>query len=283
MREFAADLHAKMSEELNKLTLTSENILQRAERSYRVVESSLEELKSYIVDYAFKSKQEEIEFFKEVKPMFVKELIYFLEVFQVESWKPPVGRDEEITHYMIGAKRVDLYFKRYNDLYTYFRKGSSLHDETYFLRGNKADVITSISSSDMDPRFSTVPSFQFAKMQAYEQFSSYLQASIYRLEHPEAIIANDNNKNKPEANWTDPKVDLIELGYAIFSRGSVNNGKADIKLIISALEYAFNVSLGHFYAVFQQNIRIRKKNRTIYMDSAKEHLERRMDDWDLRQ
>ena len=119
-------------------------------------------------------------------------------------------------------------------------------------------------------------------MQAYEMLNEYLLSGIEAINNPSSANDAATVKSRPDATWTDPKVDLIELGYAIYCRGSVNHGKSDIKLIMSALEYAFNISLGHFYAVFQQNIRIRKKNRTVYLDSAKDHLERRMDDWDER-
>lgn len=279
MREFAADLYTRMSEQLEALAFTSENILQRAERSYKAVESALKELKDYTIGYDFKSKEEEIAFFKDIKPKFLKELIYFMEVFQVESWKPPVGREEEITHYMLGAKRVDLYFKRYNDLYTYYRKGSSMHDELFFMRGNNYDVITPISLSDMDPRFSTVQSFQIAKMQAYEQFSGYLQSCIHKLEHPETNLAI-TEKRKYHSLWTDSKAALIELAYAIHSCGSVNHGKCDVKQIILDLELMFNVELGNFYRTFQ-SMRIRKKGRTPFLDMLKESLEKRMDETDL--
>jgi len=276
MENFTSSLYAEMNEELERLAMTSDNILQRAERSYFVVEKTLEELKRYIVSYTFKDKDEEIKFFKEIKPMFLAELIYYMEVFQVESWKSPVGSEDEIAHYGLGKKRVDFYFKRYNELYTYYRKGSSENDETYFLRKEiMPGLITPISFSDMDPRFSTVYSFQFAKMQAYEQFSNYLQQCVYRLEHPGMEHLKEENKKSPNL-WTDSKADLIELAYGIYARGSVNHGKADIKEIITALELIFNVNLGNFYRTFQ-SLRTRKKNRTPYWDAAKDDLIKTMD------
>jgi hypothetical protein len=269
-----------MNEALEALAMTSENILQRAERSYHVVEHTLGELKEYIIPYIFKDESEEIKFFKEIKPMFLKELIYYMEVFQVEAWKPPVGRADEIAHYGLGARRVDFYFKRYNELYTYYRKGSCENDEHYFLRKQTGPgLITPISLSDMDPRFSTVYSFHFSKIQAYEQFSNYLQQCVYRLEHPGMEQAKDESK-KSHNIWTDSKADLIELAYGIYARGSVNHGKADIKEIITALEIIFNVNLGNFYRTFQ-NLRIRKKNRTPYWDAAKNDLIKIMDNTDL--
>jgi len=276
--KFTADLYAKMSESLEQLAMTSDNILQRAERSYNVVEQTLGELKEFIIHYTFKDKDEEIKFFKEIKPMFLGELIYYMEVFQVEAWKPPVGREDEIAHYGLGARRVDFYLKRYNELYTYYRKASSANDEQYFLRTETGPgLITPISASDMDPRFSTIYSFQFAKMQAYERFSNYLQQCIYRLEHPGMEQVKGESK---KSFWTDSKADLIELAYGIYARGSVNHGKADIKEIITALEIAFDVTVGNFYRTFQ-NLRIRKKNRTPYWDAAKINLLKIMDNTDL--
>jgi len=279
MENFTSSLYAKMNEELEQLAMTSDNILQRAEQSYLAVEHTLAELKEYILSYTFKDKDEEIKFFKEIKPMFLSELIYYMEIFQAESWKSPVGREEEIAHYGLGTKRVDFYFKRHNELYTYYRKGSCENDERYFLRKEPMPgQIMSFSFSDMDPRFSTIYSFHFAKMQAYEQFSNYLQQCVYRLEHPGMEQVNDESK-KSRNVWTDSKADLIELAYGIYARGSVNHGKADIKEIITALELVFNVNLGNFYRTFQ-NLRIRK-NRTPYWDAAKDALIKTMDNTDL--
>lgn len=270
-------IYNEMMEKLEHIALSSENILQHSEQSYKVADNALAQLKEYIVSYTFRDKQEEINFFKKIKPMFLRELLYHMEVFQVEAWKPPVGREQEIAHYRLGAMRADLYFKRYNELYTYFRMDSTLHDEQYFLRDSRCDLMTPITASEIDTRFSTVYSFHFAKMQAYEQFADYLHRRIYSLEHPGSPSPGD--KGKSLNSWTDSKADLIELAYGIHARGSVNFGKADIKQIITALELAFNISVGNFYRTFQ-NLRIRKRNRTPYLDGAKEDLIKSMDNTD---
>ncbi|GAB3910485.1 RteC domain-containing protein [Mucilaginibacter boryungensis] len=279
MDKRTSSIYETMLESLEQIAMTSENVLQRAEQSYKVAEHALSQLKEHIISRIFSDKQEEINFFKRIKPMFLKELLYHMEVFQVEAWKPPVGRDEQIAHYRLGAHRADLYFKRYNELYTYYRMGSSLHDEQYFLRGGRCDLISPISISDTDSRFSTVYSFQFAKLQAYEQFSDYLHRCVYNLEHPGAPMS-EADKERQTIRWTDSKSALIELGYGIYAKGSINYGKADIKQIMTSLEIAFNTSLGNFYRTFQ-NLRIRKKNRTPYWDSAREDLIKNMDNADL--
>jgi hypothetical protein len=272
-------IYQNMMEKLDLIAISSENILQHAEQSYRTAEQALSELKEHIINQDFPDKQEEINFFKRVKPMFLKELLYYMEVFQVESWKPPVGRDEQIAHYKLGALRADLFFKINNELYTYYRMGSSIHDEQYFLRGGRCDLITPISVSDTDSRFSTIYSFRFAELQAFEQFSDYLHRCTYNLEHPGSPIS-ENDKGKPSIRWTDAKSALVELAYGIYAKGSINHGKADIKQIMTALEIAFNVDTGNFYRTFQ-NLRVRKKNRTPYWDDARDYLLKCMDNTDM--
>ncbi|MOA01945.1 RteC protein [compost metagenome] len=73
---------------------------------------------------------------------------------------------------------------------------------------------------------------------------------------------------------------LVELAYALFETGQINNGGVDISVIAKALESFFNVKLGLIYHPFQE-IRLRKReSRTRYLDMMKEGLLRRMDELD---
>ncbi|MEG2391707.1 MAG: RteC domain-containing protein, partial [Pseudomonas sp.] len=50
--------------------------------------------------------------------------------------------------------------------------------------------------------------------------------------------------------WTDPKNAAVELGYAIYAKGSLNNGNVDIKEIMTYLESSFNIDLGDYYRTY---------------------------------
>ena len=75
------------------------------------------------------------------------------------------------------------------------------------------------------------------------------------------------------------KVSLIELIYSLQTAGVINNGTADIKLLTNFFERTFQVDLGNVYNVFQE-MRIRKKNRSSFLDQLKERLIQRMDEAD---
>jgi hypothetical protein len=152
-----------------------------------------------------------------------------------------------------------------------------MYDSLYFLRESDKDPLQPEYMLDIDLSFSTIHSFKLAKLQAFENLQHYLNNAIFLLDHPGLISSKDE---KPRNRWTDSKAALIELVYAMHSRGSINNGKGDVKQIVADLESFFNIQVGNFYRTFQ-SMRIRKKNRTAYLDTLKESLERRMDDSDF--
>ncbi len=280
MDKFTTHEYALLNEALGEIAMTSTNTLQRAERSYTAIQYSLQKLKTFILSYTFQEQHEEILFFKVIKPKFLKELIYYRKIFYIEAGKP-LGDTEELTaYYKQEAARNNLFIERNHNFYIYYRMGKSDLDERYFVRLADGHEPLPEYSLDIDPQFCTIHSLKLAKMQACEMLNQHLLSELYAIHHPSSPLDPASIKTRPDTTWTDPKVDLIELGYSIQSRGSVNHGKADVKPIMTALEYAFNVSTGNYYAVFQQNIRIRKKNRTTCLDGLKDSLEKRMDDSD---
>ncbi len=83
---------------------------------------------------------------------------------------------------------------------------------------------------------------------AYEELQQYLHHLLKKLKS-NSIPRISQTHNTMQ--WTDSKVALIELAYALHSSGSLNAGKVGIKQIISFFEQSFEIDLGNFYRVFQ--------------------------------
>ena len=84
---------------------------------------------------------------------------------------------------------------------------------------------------------------------------------------------------KVKLNWTDNKAALIELIYALYYKGSFNNGQADIKEIAKYFEAVFNTDLGDIYRSY---IEIKNRNsRTKFISQLKEILDNRMKEDDI--
>lgn len=275
MVKFTSSQYASMTSELNNIAAEAVNMLQKSERSYAIARQVLNEIKSFILNYSFKDPEEEIRFFKEIKPEFTKELIYHREVYEIEAAKPVGNTEMIVRHYQTAIERVRLYFDRNQEFYNYYQRDKSDLDEMYFLRNNDHSHID--NTVEIDQRFCTVHSQKLSKLQAFELVNNYLQRCIYQLENPTGGIPEQNGR-KFKSLWTDSKVALIELAYALYAHGSVNFGKGDIKDIITDLEIIFNIEVGNFYRTFQ-NMRIRKKNSTPFLDGLKLSYERKIDEY----
>jgi len=268
-----------LQETLQQISETAENNLQHAGHSYYAVQAALQRIKEFILNYKFRDLQEEIHFFKEVKPQFLSELIFHMKLFYAEADKPIGNTETLIAYYKQLTDNIGAFFERNHSLYIYYRMNKSDLDPQYFVRTAEKLELLPEYSLDNDPNFSNAYSYKFAKMEAYERLNDHLQGYIYLLEHPGANAVT-GEKKKQRNLWTDTKAALIELAYAIHSKGAVNHGKGDVKQVIAALELIFNIQVGNFYRTFQ-SMRIRKKNRTPFLDGCKGSLERRMDDIDL--
>lgn len=278
MNQFIENLYNQMIETLQHALIGQENILLQAEQACQVAETSLRTLRDFILSNIFRDQEEEIRFFKEEKPLFLKEFIYYAELFYVESTLPAGSKEIQIAHFEQNLERIHIYFQRNNYLYTYYRTGKTYLDHVFFLHNAEDIPLQPSYSFDLDPRFSTVCSFKLSKLMAFEELHDYLQASICRLE--DTSPADIQPKLAKSITWTAPKAALIELAYALQSSGVFDFGRTDVKQVVLALENSFNIKAGNFYRVFQGQ-RIRKKSRTSFLDALKENLIKRMDETDI--
>ncbi|PZX57610.1 RteC protein [Algoriphagus ratkowskyi] len=276
MKAFIDTLFVEMEESLKRVTKETFTELQTVERCGRAVNGILIKLKVSMSGYQFKNLEEEVLFFKEYKPMFLKELIFYSELTYLES-KKPIGKKEQVKNYYHHMMdQMQDFFARNHQLYIYHQLDRSDQDELLFLKDSKPVSLIPDYTTDFDPEFSTINSSNLAKIMAYEDLTEYIKKRLVNLD----MGFNTSGADKSRHEWTDSKSALIELAYALHSRGAVNHGKSDVKMIISIMESLFNVKVGNFYRTFQ-SMRDRKKGRTIFLDSLKDSLVKRMDDTDM--
>lgn len=276
MKVFIDGLLDEMRQSLDLISRETVNELQKAERCGKHVNKILLQLRGFMEDYRFGDQKEEIQFFKYYKPQILGELIFYAELAYIES-KMPIGEKEKIKSYFHHI--IDQYqdfFGRNHQLYIYHQLDRDDLDNLFFLKESNPLSVIPDYSIDYDPSFSSPNSNKLARIMAFEKMIDYIRGRLDQLE----MDMDSKPGNKAKHQWTDSKSALIELAYALHSRGAVNHGKSDVKMIINIMETLFDVQVGNFYRTFQ-SMRIRKKNRTIFLDSLKDSLEKRMDETDM--
>lgn len=269
MNEYCKERLYQLEEKLNEIKLEIDDPILGSEMSIKIVLSELSNLKLFILNKSLK-KEEEIQFFKYLKPQFIAKLIYYNSVYKIETKKPFGGKEVTKKYLNNELLRLKIFFDNNLEFYKYYRTNSSYLDHKYFLRG-EYDIKLCLETYyfETDHSFTTSHDYKIAKIIANDSIQVYIEDQI----------ANPYVENKAitsyELNWTSNKTALTELIYALYSQGVF--GSTGIKVIAKTFENTFNISLGDFYHTFME-LKSRKVNRTKFLDSLRGALIKKMDE-----
>ncbi len=270
MFEFYNEKLEELNQDLSSILLMNNNKLSIHKQAIELCINTLHSVKKHFNDLNTLSAENEIYFFKEIKPLFMSKLIYHIGVFNIESLLPNGGKKSKIKYYKKHLKAGKNFFKSNKTFYKYYRTQSSYLDEKFFTRNNY-DINLNVTPNlfEFDPDFSTSHDHIVSQILAYDLLQFYIEEKLSDLKFGKTPIRKNVPKN--DMNWTGSKIALIELIYALHSSGSINNGTADIKEIAKVTAQIFKVDLGNYYHTFAE-IKSRKTNQTKYLDSLKESL-----------
>ncbi len=281
MKRFAEEILAKIDAEIQLRDCGVDSAMDNALYMVRFIAPMYEQLREMIISYSFPSVEDEIYFFKELKPEILSKYIYFNKVYNIEL-KCPDGSNDCIREYLSAELDKLTYFFRNNiEFYQYIRSQSTHLDNFYFTR---KPIGTSIMPSfesfqyDADPLFSTGYDYKTAKILCNKYLKVYLENRMIKLNNAEYKTERSSKFNS--VCFTGKKNTLIELGYALVSSGDINHGNIEIKEFMEYLSFVFNIDLGDYYDAY---IAMKeRKNRTSYLSKLIENLTKRMNEDDAK-
>lgn len=278
MREYIEKILQEIDSEIDRFDIYGYDIIENSLKMIDLIQNYIDRLREKVIIHQFRSQEEEIVFFKELKPQVLSKQLYFNKIYCIES-KFPTGSNEAAKKYVNDQLHsLEYFFNRYLDFYQYYRSGSTVYDRYYFVRGNvDPKLCTDSSRFNSDLNFSTVYDFKVAKIIAHEMLRIYLNRRLNMIEDPALFVET----KKSRRTWTGQKNALIELGYSLYASGDIDHGNIDVKEIMDTLGEAFNVDLGEYYRTYIA-LRERKKDRTAYLNSLIEKLTKKMDEDDLK-
>ena len=277
MQPFITKLNNKLNNQLQVIDLEESNIINKAQKSIVCIKNTLNKLRTFVLNYTFRNEEEEIQFFKEIKPEIFSKLIYHVKINNIES-KRPLGSFENRQNYLLNElEKLTLFFNCHLEFYRYYRMNSLFLDDKLFVRGRE-DFHFHIDNPliYIDPEFSTSLDYTVAEIMANDRLEVFLKTEL------DTLIRKNSNPNWEQhemmgnhsLQWTDDKTSLVELIYALDAIGSINNGKCNISVLTAFFEQNFNVRLTDVYRTY-----IDIKDREIptkYLDKMRSALRQRM-------
>ena len=262
----------------DQVSRETSHLIDEAYQMTLYLKELLNTTREYILKEGFKSPAEEIEFFRDIKPQILGQLIYYNKIFRIETVCPVKDGKMYQKFFTSQLGQLKQEFKEHifgSHFYRYYRSGRTDRDEEYFMRG-KINYMDGLNSYvfEIDNQFSTYYDSKVARIMANELIYTYLITKINPEEHSSSLL--NNHESTKDIFWTDSKNALIELIYALYASGVISHGKIGIRKITLVFQILFRVPLGDVHHSFHR-MKDRAGTRTSFLDHLKMSLEQYMD------
>jgi len=246
---------------------SNEAIVDTTKEMISFLYEKLESMKRYVLSSNFNSLDDEIHFFKKIKPNIHSLLIFYKHVYNIEITRPIGNGKKSVIHYTDYLEKVSKSNKRYyrnNSFYQYMKSGRTDKDELYFLRYKDNDVIYTGNQSFtfIDFQFTTFYDSVLSLIIAEERLTFYIESKTSRSTTNDTSIQN--------LNWSNSKSSMIELIYALHISKSIP--QSNIRKIASVFEQVFDIKLGDIHHTYHR-MKYRTDSRTLFLDQLKHALE----------
>lgn len=241
----------------------------------------MDSLQSLVLKENFDDEQEEIIFFKTVKPKFRSHQLYYLALQEINLKRPKDGKKILKKFYADEMQKI-CSFRCYNQqMLNYYHSGSNDMDAQLFLRKvNEHPHWLLKLKLDRDERFSTPADHLVAKIMAMDKIQAYLNEEMTKLDFINFSDGRSTSTKIKEYRWTGEAINLVELAYGLYYTGEINNGHAGIAEIVRLFEKIFNVAIGKPSRRFTEIKQRKRLSKTKYLDQMKTAIDKRIDEDD---
>ena len=268
----------EFEKEFELLKSSSNDILVVSVKIIEVIENKLKLIYKWLKKYVFENLQEEIYFFKELKPRLVSKLIYYKSVLDIEKALPP-SKKSKIKNYEKVLNEVNKNIIKNKSFYEYYRSRSSHKDEDYFVRRPYKNLLRDdCALINYDSKLSTSHDYVLASIIANDMLTVYLER---KLEELSGKFTLNNTLLNTNLNWTASKVDLVELIYALQQSGAINGGNIDVKELAIGFGKMLNIDIeDNLYRAYL-DIKSRKTVQTKFLNMITENLNKKISEEEL--
>lgn len=272
MIDYANNLKKEVDIKIDIIESTQDNILKKSLEASRIIGDAFDRLKEFILSYTFKNEDEEILFFKDIKPKFCYRLIFYRKIYNIEMNRPLAGVDAQRDYLSKELNAINEYTIKRLDFIRYYRSGSSHLDTLYFLRQKKdTEQYLETFYYELDPKFSTNCDFKVAKILSNDMLSTYLMHEIELLDGNYNLLSSCFPLTK--ITWKGSKTELMEQIYSWDSENLF--GDIPLTQLSDYIQNVFNIQLDRNLSRAFSDMKIRSIP-TPFLDKLKEALLKRM-------
>lgn len=180
-------------------------------------------------DHVFEGIEDEIRYFKTVKPQFYKYGVFYNSIFNIMV-RYPVGLKKGSNKYYFDClKDVRKTFERQIEMFEYYRAGYDNNDHVIFRKSFDERNI-------------------FAILQGTQMIEDFLHKASDTKSFEEKL------KDYPKFKWTGTKIQAVVLVNVMVKGGLINKGNVTIADLMEHFQVTYDIDLKDYYKKYQDNI-----------------------------
>ncbi len=256
----------QLRQHLSELDLFGADAIKQIESAIQLIRSTTIEIEAEIDNNDFASPEEEIHFFRYIKPPLYSLQIAYRKILKIELQRSSHSKKEFKNFLKQKLDFVQAHYIDYPEFIRYYNGNQTHNDSRYFLRENRIEL-------DCFPHF-----YDDSHSTGYDVVAAYMLAYKFLLDHYDQSDKKVQLETiQSNISWTGDKVAFVELLSGLHLMGSLNMGKNDLKSLCSALGQVLNIDVKNVYEK-RIEIRQRKGERFKYIRQMLEFLERDFDE-----
>lgn len=273
MIQFSSRLKKEIDTKIEQIECSEISMINKSLKASRIFADAYNQLKIFILSYTFQSEEEEILFFKEIKPRLCFRLIYYRKLYNIEMDRPTgIEKQREYLNDLLNS--INRYNCKRLDFIRYYRSGSSIFDSLYFLRGQAdTEQYMETFSHEFDPNFSTNCDFKVAKILANDMLSDYMTREIEALSENNNLIMGSFGFPAIKLTWKGTKAEFQEQILSWDSAATF--GEVPLTQLHCYMQNVFNIQVDSNLSRVIDDLKTRN-TPTPFIDKMKNALLRRM-------
>ena len=230
-------------------------------------------LRFNIRETMFSDNDEEINFFKYIKPKICADFINYTTQIQYHHSRSNSTNSILKNYLKNKLKKLESKKRKNLEFYRYYKQNSSYYDHLYFLRENKQlELFSADISFYLDTEFYTSHDTLAAEVVAYDLLTNFYKKEINKLKNINSGVFNDSKKfDNVELIWTASKTDIVELIYALKVSNAINSGNVNTKELTTVLSNIFSIDIPNAYKTYSE-IKNRNQERTKFLNKLTSSL-----------
>jgi hypothetical protein len=159
--------------------------LKEIESCFHISNSYWATLRHDIARHEFATIEDEIKFFKTIKPLFTVEIEYYSFRYHAQLFKDSIPDYwERRMFWQRESKRLKKFQEEFKDFSAYYKGKCTDKDREWFVRDN-SDIndIPGVTSYDLESRAATSHDHLVAKMLALERYMEYVNNELKEMNH----------------------------------------------------------------------------------------------------